>query len=273
MRNSILLIFALCMGYTTVAQTEEELHLEAKKKWLHALYVLCEKTNDSEAFAVYEMLTRSVAVMPDGQKLKRLETNDNPYPVLFIPVMTTDTSNKYLLGFFLHDQPNIRSCFYWDMLCVRDYQPCSEFTRGALLLHEGSHAMRKYRTFDFEDYNRGEEEIKAYELEFRVEEKYLGEAYVAELQNEVKRFCGLLAETGMTKLGREFHSSIIQKKLSYPELIPIFSCPMDVEELGMREYAFWINAVFRFIKENAEPEDVRGFQIDFILEMQKGLEN
>ena len=259
-----LLLFICLFGIViSNAQNNTNKHNDSKNYWLSCAKMLCDKTHDSESIATYNTLTDIATIFYDSNKYKIFDQSDNTHPRLFFLAITPEDTviNKSLIRNFV--DLGVSGLFCFDTIFVSEYDNYSDLEKGIIVLHEGKHSTNVYHVQYNLGLTREYSEMCSYELENKVMKKYGGGEYEKILNREVSLFC-YYSDFLNIKINTAFDPRIFPKRGYQPELDAIFGPALSETERNIREFQFYIHAVFQYIDENCEYINGAVLKMEFI---------
>lgn len=243
---------------------EVEPRVEAARTWIHNIETITDNTRDAEAERLLNgVLNRAAVARPDKEKdIVLLQGYERP-TIFLIPLFREDqdisSTTRIIMG--EHASQITR---YTENTPGRIYfnaeTSLTSLLKSVLIFHEAKHA----ELFEANQFREGDEldwwheEAAVFNFEFRLLNKLIGSSYE-----------GLITNTAL-RLTMDKNSSSDIKAGSPQAILPgidtldeTFGSEHSPQELGLRNFIVWLNAIFRIL-ERSRPSTVNQDKARFL---------
>lgn len=228
--------------------------IETKKKWISAAKQIYLKTQDEEVKMVIDLILDNMITAkpmpPNNMQVLEGAKANSPWTAL-MPVIREDVQMAHMKKFL--ENKNVFASYGPEnrVITVRDLEPCSEFWKGIMLLHEAHHAGDLiFQPYDWKNPQLfSEMEKNVHNFQNRLTSKIGGLIYDTILLKEINRIRIDLKKLGIDGMRRQkgaFTNITIPSRTDYyPELDKALTPALSQLEKDARQTAFWIHAVFK----------------------------
>lgn len=239
-----------------ISAPELESRVEAAQTWIQDIETITDTTQDTEAERLLNgVLNKAAVARPDKEKdTVFLQGYEQP-TIFLIPLFREDRDISDTTRIIMGEHAS-QIARYTENTPGRIYfnaeTPLTSLLKGILILHEAKHA-ELFETNQFREGNELDwwyEEAAVFDFEFRLLNRLIGKPYEDLITNTALRLA--MDNNSSSDLKADPPQAILP---GIDTLDEIFGSESSPQELSLRNFIVWLNAVFRIL-ERSRPSAV-----------------